>query len=370
MDMIILAYTVVTGPGLFSLALTIAILAFRLPVFSSSVYAPYGSEPLGPFIRPLFAMLLAVIAGSSLGELLLRSGEMAVGTFAPGALRKGIVDTHFGRVWLIRMATSGLLVVLMLFSGKGRDHNGLRVLMFALAVVVAWTYSAAGHASEQGDFTVRQIMDLLHLLAASLWVGGVFVLALVVLPSSLVRGDLMTIAETSRIFSRLAGFAVLVLLLTAVYNLRVNVGEFKALWSTSYGLTVMAKIFLLYLLILTGAFNRYVSVPLLLHVAGGRLEPPGPVGRFIGILLDNFRRHLTVPVTLIFGKALLIEAALMAAVLLCAAALKHQTPANKVVPPAKEQIERMTLTVEEVPGGAQAATATGTAQPRIKKEFR
>ncbi len=365
--MMVLIHTVVSWLSLWSLALAIAILFFRLPAFLPSAYAPYRPEPIGPSVRPLFAILVVLIAAASLGDLVLRASEMT-GRGIPdalGVLSVVVQRTHYGTTWLVRAAASVLLIMLTLFSWEGRKGTALRVVMLALAVVIAWTFSASGHASDQGDFTLQEMMDLLHLLASSLWGGGVLVLALVILPSLLARGDLLNLAEVSRRFSRVAGFAVLVLLLAALYNVRVYVGEFKALWTTGYGLTVVAKMILLYFLLLIGAFNRYVSLPFLLHVAGGRLEPPGAVGRVIGLLLDRFRQHLTAPVTLIFRKALLIEAVLMAAVLLAAAALKHQTPASHLRHGEQQHIEQTTLSVRTEPG----VCAEERARTSIRKEL-
>src|SRR5437763_1681807 len=54
------------------------------------------------------------------------------------------------------------------------------------------------------------------------------------------------------------------------------VGTVRALWATPYGRTVLAKLFLVGLMLLLGAVNHYLSVPLLQqwagrHVAGGGL---------------------------------------------------------------------------------------------------
>ena len=84
------------------------------------------------------------------------------------------------------------------------------------------------------------------------------------------------------------------MLLTAIYNLRVYVGEFSGLWKTTYGMTVLAKMLLLYFLLLLGALNRYLSLPLLEHVAGGRFAGKGLVVRLIDRVLAGVRGHISL----------------------------------------------------------------------------
>ena len=53
------------------------------------------------------------------------------------------------------------------------------VLAFSLGLAVAFEYSGHGGAAQQWW---APIVDLLHLLANSVWLGGLFVLALVIIP--------------------------------------------------------------------------------------------------------------------------------------------------------------------------------------------
>ena len=90
-------------------------------------------------------------------------------------------------------------------------------------------------------------------------------LSLVILPNLARAGDQKAtlIADIARRFPRLAGVAVGIIAITAIYNAWSYVGSFGPAWKSPYGLTVLAKIVIFFLLVLLGAFNRYVSVPLL-----------------------------------------------------------------------------------------------------------
>ena len=144
------------------------------------------------------------------------------------------------------------------------------------------TESASGHAADAGDFSIIEISDWLHLLAASVWGGGLFALSLAILPSFAKAGDQQArlTADAASRFSRIAGFAVGIIVLTALYNAWMYVGSITALIKSSYGWTIIAKIVLLFFLLYIGAFNRYVRVPRMRKAAG---LPEGRMGIISGI---------------------------------------------------------------------------------------
>src|SRR5262249_34891691 len=65
-----------------------------------------------------------------------------------------------------------------------------------------------------------------------------------------------------------ASLALVVVLLTGVANAWVQVGTVQALWATPYGRTLLAKLLLVGLVLLLGAVNHYLYVPLLQQWAG------------------------------------------------------------------------------------------------------
>ena len=139
--------------------------------------------------------------------------------------------------------------------------------MLSLGLIIAMTESASGHASDAGDFSVAEIMDWFHILAASVWGGGLFALA-VILPLFIKQADRTSIARVAGRFSRIAGYAVGVIAITSLYNAWSYVGSFAAFWKTAYGLTAQRRFSYSVVLIQFAAFNRYVSVPLLREKAG------------------------------------------------------------------------------------------------------
>ena len=156
-------------------------------------------------------------------------------------------------------------------------------------------------------------------------------LSLVILPYLVRPDDSLSpqIAAVARRFSRIAGIAVGIVSLTALYNAWLGVDSFGNLWKLPYGWTVLAKIFLLVVLLQLGALNRYVNVPLLQEWGGISSGHRGFLDRMAVRFFSLFLRDQKgYPVALRFKKSVRIEACLMIVVLLCAALLRHEIPAR------------------------------------------
>ena len=127
--------------------------------------------------------------------------------------------THFGTIWLGRVvALAALLVV------AARRGERARVLALALAAIVALSTALSGHAADWGDLSVTVLIDWAHVLAASLWIGGVVTLALVIfrIEPPLAPGSATRVCAR---FSRLAGWALAAVVLTGVYNAWIQLPE-------------------------------------------------------------------------------------------------------------------------------------------------
>jgi putative copper resistance protein D len=316
---------------LICLAICIGALVCRLWVLDDSVDAVPSRGKIPARFWQLLRICIAAIIVCAIADLLIGAADMsgsAITVVFP-LLPTVILKTHFGRVWTIRIAALLLLMVTMQVGRKYRESRGVLFLMLAFGLIVAMTESASGHASDAGDFSIAEIADWLHLLAASLWGGGLFALSIIILPILIKQEERISIARVAGRFSRLAGYAVGVIAVTSLYNAWSYVGSFAALLKSAYGLTVLAKIILLFFLIQFGAFNRYVSVPLLREGAGISPARRGIIDRFAHKLLSPVRRkqdqHHSESR---FLRIVRIEAVLVVAALLCAALLRHEVPAR------------------------------------------
>jgi putative copper resistance protein D len=309
---------------------SIGVLVCRLWVLEDSVV--FRRNLLARMWRLLGIAAAAMIA-SSIGDLLVRAAEMSGQAFSRvfSVLPTVVLHTHLGHVWLIRIAAL-LFLLIALSAGRRRlESRAFMFFMLGLMAIISMTKSASGHASDAGDFSVSEIMDWLHLVAASIWGGGLFVLAVAILPD-LARGGKLPATVSADVacrFSRMAGIAVGIIVITSLYNAWSFVGSAGALWKAPYGWTVIAKTVLFLLLVCLGAYNRYVSVPLLREWAALPPVEPGIISRGVSPMLARFSRPLDYHLIIQrFERNIRIEALLMVMVLLCATLLRHEIPAR------------------------------------------
>ena len=316
-----------------SLATCTGILVCRLLVFPpAAAESPEKGNSFTSGWR-LFGIALAVIFAASAADLLMRTASMSGRPISAAfpVISTVLSRTHYGHVWIVRIASVLLLTSYLGVGPKRRDSRISLVFALTLMTFIAATRSASGHASDAGDFSIAEIMDWLHIVAAAVWGGGLFVLSVVILPEIVSRKDLPAplLASVAGRFSRLAGAAVGILALTALYNALIHVGSLKGLWLTAYGVTLIIKIVLFFILVNLGAFNRYVSVPVLQQLGG---IDPGKRG-ITGRIALRFMPRLQIPrdarhAALRFMRSVRAEAILVLMVLFFAAILVQQVPAR------------------------------------------
>lgn len=292
------------------------------------------SEALLNNLWRLLGACIAVLVLSSAVLLLARTAEMsglpitAILSIVPTVLFK----THYGKIWLVRVVAVAVLCTGWWIGRRHLDSLAISVFMVGAGALIAMTRSAAGHAADAGDLSIPELMDWLHLMAVSVWGGGMIVLSIVVLPAvlKLPQQRQMLITDIALRFSTLAGIAIGTIVVTATYNAWLQVGSFHALWKTPYGQLVIVKILLLFALVILGASNRYISVPLLQQLTGRPLVSQGFLGGLLSFPYLNPFRHNQELVRVVhrFMHKVWAEALLVIVVLICTALLIHETPAR------------------------------------------
>ena len=320
-----IAFGVVRGLDYISIALVLGGLAFLLVAWLPGLRSLADAEPQWRLAAEAFArrlqrlLLVAVLLGllvSVLGVLL--QGASAAGVSLWSSLNHTIVSdtlgTRFGRIWGLRAVDWALLGGLLLVVGlparsrrlippPGATHKALpRRLLLPLglgAAYLALTPALAGHASVESPVWVFLPADVLHVLAASVWVGGIACL-LLVLPvatrqlAGADRGALL-LATLGR-FSPLALAAVITIAASGVVQAYIDVRSLHGLFHTTYGILVLVKVGLLLALIGLGWVNRERVLPALKRAVGDRLTAGSAGVR----ARRTLRAELTLMVT-VFG---------------------------------------------------------------------
>jgi len=131
-------------------------------------------------------------------------------------------------------------------------------LLAAAAVLVV--PGAAGHAAQTSPRGVSVMLDWVHLVAGSLWLGGL--IGLLVLWGSLAAGRRVAgLSVCVPRFSNVALVSVAFLLASGTGATVIHMPILAALWETSYGKAILVKIGLLAAAMLLGAVNLLHTKP-------------------------------------------------------------------------------------------------------------
>jgi copper resistance protein D len=230
------------------------------------------AKPLRAQTRYVAYISLAVAVISGLAWLLLLtmslSDESLGEAVTSGALRDVVNLTQFGWVSQIRLALAILLAMCLLFDRSAWWRRLVLGAAVGLMASIAWTGHAASTPHALGY--VHVAADLLHLVAAAAWIGGVVSLVLLLAAIAKIPTALRaTLAyDAARRFSTLGMFSVAILVLSGIVNAWILVGSFEGLLGTEYGRLLMLKLLIFAFMLAFAAVNRFSLTPRLARSSG------------------------------------------------------------------------------------------------------
>lgn len=241
-------------------------LLFGLPLFS--LYTPQGSQVPGPFRRRAPLALLAIVGllASVWGFLVVTAGMMGVPLLSldRATLESVTLETAVGWAFVVRVVA--LLVVLALacaWRAGGRATVPAITAMAALAIAtLAW--SGHGVATEGMAGWIHLASDVIHLLAASAWLGA---LVTFLWAAATTRDG--SVGSLHGLHRALDGFAVSgivivgLIVLTGLVNgaLLVGVEGGWKLGASTYGQLLILKLALFAAMLALAASNRFRLTP-------------------------------------------------------------------------------------------------------------
>jgi copper transport protein len=329
------AFGVARGVDYLATALILGGLAFLLAVWLPALRTAAGageawSTASTAFLRRLRRLLLLAAAlgiASGLAGIVLQ-GATAGATSAWTALSPTVVGdvlgTRFGHVWGLRvlafLALGGALALALRGLGAaaarragaalqpvalgadGLAAPGVPRVPLALAALpaafIALAPALGGHAGVTSPVALLVGLDVGHVLAMSVWIGGLVVL-LFVLP---VATRALEAADRTRLlaaalvrFSPIALGCVVALLVTGTVQAFEHIGAWGDLLHTGYGRAVLVKVGLIVALIGTGAVNRRRVVPGLKRLAAASATP----GEFGHLLRRTLRAEVALVIVVL-----------------------------------------------------------------------
>ncbi|HEX6030835.1 MAG TPA: CopD family protein, partial [Tepidiformaceae bacterium] len=158
-------------------------------------------------------------------------------------------QTRTGGYWLTRIGAAAAIAAAVAFVADSRRLSAAGIL--AGVAVYLWAYSSTSHAAASSGSNWAILFDLVHGIAAVLWIGAVLGLAL----TARLAGKNARYRELMPRFGLAASLLVFVLLASGTLSGFVEVDAVRRLTETRYGWTLLAKLALLVPLLGVAAYN-------------------------------------------------------------------------------------------------------------------
>ena len=211
-------------------------------------------------------MRLAVI-----GSIILVSSGFAMIAVQAFSINTGILDainTKFGSIWMIRMIVSSVLLSLsftMYYKIKKSNATCPKshaLALLGIGLVVLTTTSLISHGAATGKI-LPLIVDFIHNVAASFWIGGIIYIAFVLMPKlKQLSSDVVSASTISIIIPRFTIIAITILGFivitgpTLLYALENNLALTLA---STYGKILIIKLSLATILIAIGGYHEIAT---------------------------------------------------------------------------------------------------------------
>ncbi len=221
-----------------SIALTIFLIVFRVFIFDD-----IKNKQLNIlfYLATIFGITSSIL---SIGIQAAAEGSFSISKVFSSTIIFQEIDTRIGTLYAIRAVLFILLAVLWKLNIK----IFTKFILPILALSILLTIALAGHASSGEYQQIAFIFDIIHVLAASIWFGG-----LLALPILLKKANYK---EILRKFSTIALYCVIAILVTGIFAAWRQIGNVEVAINTFYGKLVLAKMAMYILLILTAVYTR------------------------------------------------------------------------------------------------------------------
>ncbi|WP_245855072.1 copper resistance protein CopC [Micromonospora wenchangensis] len=220
---------------------------------------------------------LALVAVGTAGTWVAQAADMVgvpVGDLSRGDLT-AVAGSDVGPVLGARLALAGIAAGLLAAVAAGRAGRGRRVALAVVGLAGLVTWPLAGHPVASPLPPVSILADVVHLAGMSVWLGGLFTLAVFLLPGTHRR----VLSRVLPAWSRWATVAVGWLVASGVGQAAIELGRPGALVGTAYGRLLCAKAALLAAVLGVAAWQRRAVR------AGRAADRPGRVAWAAGVEL-------------------------------------------------------------------------------------
>jgi putative copper export protein len=173
-----------------------------------------------------------------------------------------LLKTTYGMYSLMRTIVMAAIVLVLAFAQK-RNDKWVIITGIAFSLIFLVMLTMTGHQGTKGYLSIPFLLDILHIIAISIWIGGLF--SIYCCYSFLLKQagseSCSIFFEFMNRFSRIATLCVIAVIVSGVVLCIYNFKGFSGLITTDYGAALLIKILIFVLLILSGAINKFSLIP-------------------------------------------------------------------------------------------------------------
>ena len=258
--------------------LDLAVICLRLAQYGaasiltgSALFFAYGLPTGGPaspaqltWAKPLVATGAIALAVAAILGLVAQTAAMAGSLeegLRPESLAAVVIGMDLGKAAIVRAGLACVAAGVLLTCGRGRaTWIGAGTLGALATATFAWT----GHGATTGGdgHLVHLVADILHAVAAAVWLGALLVFVLLVRQRGQSAQQLQATRDALHGFSPVGIAVVAILLITGLVN-TLFLTDLTTLLQSLYGKLLALKVILFAGMFALAALHRQRSVPAL-----------------------------------------------------------------------------------------------------------
>lgn len=176
-----------------------------------------------------------------------------------GSVIQIILRSTAGSGYMIRLSGMLAMCTAVLLLAEKQTRKAGWVIAAAAAYGILHGYAIAGHAALVPREVLSRVSLVAHLAAGSAWLGGIpgVLLAVAARP----RPSIAATAELVDRYSRIATASVSAVLVFGTATAYTMLSSISDLFTTAYGISMLAKILIVLILAGVGAYNHFSVVP-------------------------------------------------------------------------------------------------------------
>jgi copper transport protein len=255
-----------------------------------------------------------------IGSILLIVSDFGMMIAEANAIGSGLDSafaTKFGSTVILRLIMSVALLGISAISYlKTRDGNKMPLsfvwALFIIGIGTLLTTSLIGHGTAVGGWYAT-LLDFVHNVVASLWIGGVFYLAFVAFPViKQLKNSRTFLSVTSLLIPRFSILTVSllgVIAITGPFLLYLLENDLSLTLASTYGKILIVKLLLAAAMISTGAYTQLVTHKRISKLLSATVESNSTSQSQISLL--ESKSHGIIKFEAILGIALLVSVAVL-----------------------------------------------------------